>query len=146
MDKPTYRAYLCFGPNCGPKGASALLDFLTREVETHGLESTVSVSATGCQAHCESGPTMVIFPGPTYYQAIDRERLSRIVVEHFVGGRPVADYFWTGVRRRIIPGGKPSLRPIPMPVQGKISSAPGSSIPASPKPKRPPKEVDDFKW
>ena len=146
METSAYRAYLCFGPNCGPKGASALLDFLAHEVETHGLESTVSVSATGCQAHCESGPTMVVFPGPTYYQGIDRERLSRIVTEHFVGGRPVADYFWTGVRRRIIPGGKSNLRPIPLPARAEIEAAPGRPIPANPKPKPPPKEVDDFRW
>lgn len=144
MEKATYRAYLCFGPNCGPKGAGSLLDFLTHEVEARGLETTVSVSATGCQAHCESGPTMVVFPGPTYYQGIDTERLSRIVVEHFVGGRPVAEYFWTGVRRRIIPGAKPSSRSIPMPAQKSVDSPSGQ--PPKPRPKRPPKEVDDFKW
>jgi len=111
MEKAKYRAYLCCGPNCGPKGAVALLDFLASEVERLGLEDQVSVAATGCQAHCESGPTMVVFPGPTYYQAIDRDRLVRIVAQHFVGDEPVRKYFWTGVRRRIFPGGKSHLRP-----------------------------------
>jgi len=88
---------------------------------------------------------MVVFPGPTYYQAIDQDRLARIVSEHFVGGRPVAEYFWTGVRKRIIPGDKPNLRPIPMPAQPMGDRE--SRQQATPqKPKRPIREADDFKW
>jgi (2Fe-2S) ferredoxin len=148
MEKSTYRAYLCFGPNCGPKGSGALLDFLTAQVANNGLENKVSVAATGCQAHCESGPTMVVFPGPTYYQQIDRDRLTRIVAEHFVDDRPVADYFWTGVRRRIIPGSKSPSRPLPMPVQDGNSNSSARQRPIEQRQRlqRPPKEVDDFKW
>lgn len=143
MEKPRYRAYLCCGPNCGPKGASALLDFLSAEVERLGLENRVSVAATGCQAHCESGPTMVVFPGPTYYQAIDRERLVRIVSQHFISEQPVAEYFWTGVRRRILPG-QTQLRPLPSILTAQSPEKPIQ--PNKPKPQRPPREVDDFKW
>jgi (2Fe-2S) ferredoxin len=146
MEKAKYRAYLCCGPNCGPKGAVALLDFLAGEVERLGLEAQVSVAATGCQAHCESGPTMVVFPGPTYYQAIDRDRLVRIVAQHFVGDEPVREYFWTGVRRRILPGGKSQLRPLPMPQESAAGTGPKMTQPERAKPKRPVKEVDDFKW
>jgi (2Fe-2S) ferredoxin len=143
MDKPRFRAYLCCGPNCGPKGASALLDFLSAEVERLGLENRVSVAATGCQAHCESGPTMVVFPGPTYYQSIDRERLVRIVTQHFINEQPVAEYFWTGVRRRILPG-KSQLRPLPSILSTQMPEKPIQAN--KPKPARPPREVDDFKW
>jgi (2Fe-2S) ferredoxin len=143
MEKPRYRAYLCCGPNCGPKGASALLDFLSAEVERLGLDTRVSVAATGCQAHCESGPTMVIFPGPTYYQAIDRERLVRIVAQHFIGDQPVAEYFWTGVPRRILPG-KSQLKPLTSILAAQAPEKPIQTI--KPKPKRPQREVDDFKW
>jgi len=62
MDKAKYRAYICCGVNCGPKGASSLVDFMETEVENQGLDQDVSVSATGCQAHCDSGPTMVVYP------------------------------------------------------------------------------------
>jgi (2Fe-2S) ferredoxin len=107
----------------------------------------VSVAATGCQAHCESGPTMVVFPGPTYYQAINQERLVRIVAEHFIGGKPVAEYFWTGLRRRIIPpGGKAELRPLPIPARRDAEVESIRHDTAKPKVKRPPREVDDFKW
>jgi (2Fe-2S) ferredoxin len=145
MEKATYRAYLCCGPNCGPKGSGALLDFLSAQVESRGLEGKVTVAATGCQAHCESGPTMVVFPGPTYYQQIDRERLTRIVVEHFIADRPVADYFWTGVRKRIIPGSKIPAKTLPMPAQqgNRDQQRP---VDRHERVQRPPREVDDFKW
>src|SRR5205823_2106348 len=82
------------------------VDFLEVEIEIRGLDGHVSVAATGCQAHCESGPTMVVYPGPVYYQDIDKGRLERIIREHFIGESPVKEYFWTGVRRRILADGR----------------------------------------
>ncbi|MEO8286417.1 MAG: (2Fe-2S) ferredoxin domain-containing protein [Chloroflexota bacterium] len=146
MDKPRLRAYLCCGPNCGPKGAQALVDFLAAEVVRNGLDNEISVAATGCQAHCESGPTMVVYPGPIYYQMIDRGRLSRIVAEHFIEGEPIKEFFWTGIRRRIIPGGQSQVRPMPMPAQHTHSTPPRPEHEPRPKPKPPVREVDDFKW
>jgi (2Fe-2S) ferredoxin len=143
-DVPTYRAYLCFGPNCGPKGSAALLATLEAELEVAGLSDRVSVLPTGCQAHCESGPTMVVYPGPTYYQEVDASRLKRIVTEHFAEGKPVAKYFWTGVRRRILPDGRRVL------VGKPVAEAPLTPSVARrerlPRPRKPQREVDDFKW
>jgi (2Fe-2S) ferredoxin len=90
---------------------------------------------------------MVVFPGPTYYQAINQERLVRIVAEHFIGGKPVAEYFWTGVRHRIIPpGGKAELRPLPIPVRRDGDTESKGHDTDRSRVKRPPREVDDFKW
>ena len=105
MEKAKYRAYICCGVNCGPKGASALVDFMEAEVANQDLQSEVSVSATGCQAHCDSGPTMVVYPGPVYYQQMDQNRVRRIIKEHLTLDVPVKEFFWTGVRRRILADG-----------------------------------------
>ena len=105
MQKAKYRAYICCGVNCGPKGASDLVDFMEAEVANQGLEGDVSVSATGCQAHCDSGPTMVVYPGPVYYQEMDQKRVRRIIKDHLASDVPVTEYFWTGVRRRILADG-----------------------------------------
>ena len=146
MEKPKYRAYLCCGPNCGPKGASALVDFLEAELSRRGLDAEVSVAATGCQAHCESGPTMVVYPGPIYYQGIDRDRLVRITEEHLTLGVPVKQYFWTGVRRRILPDGSViTPKQVIMPEDNGFFSAREPTLPR-PKHKKPPPDVDDFKW
>lgn len=140
----TYRAYVCFGPNCGPKGAAALLAALEDELAAADLQGAVSVLPTGCQAHCESGPTMVVYPGPTYYQQVDAVRLKRIVREHFAAGNPVSEYFWTGPRRRILPDGRkvPVNRPVPEGILQQTATKPDRS----PRPQKPPREVDDFKW
>jgi (2Fe-2S) ferredoxin len=143
-DARTYRAYICFGPNCGPKGSSALLAALEAELTAAGLGDTVSVLPTGCQAHCESGPTMVVYPGPTYYQQVDAARLTRIVREHFAGGAPVSDYFWTGVRKRILPDGRKVIVSRPVPESPLNQAAPGRD--RAPRPQKSPREVDDFKW
>jgi (2Fe-2S) ferredoxin len=86
---------------------------------------------------------MVVYPGPVYYQGVSKASLDRIVQEHFVGGEPVKEYFWTGVRRRILPGqtvGKPTQTEVyPQP-----SSKPDELI--SRKPQKKVRDVDDFKW
>jgi (2Fe-2S) ferredoxin len=143
-DDGTYRAYICFGPNCAPKGSSALLAALEAELASAGLDDRVSVLPTGCQAHCESGPTMVIYPGPTYYQQVDAARLKRIVREHFAEGKPVAEYFWTGTRRRILPDGRKVHVGKPVP-ESKIDP-PAPSRERNPRRTKPQPEVDDFKW
>ena len=96
MKQTDYRAYICCGPNCGPKGSVRLLTVLEEEVERQGMSSRVEVLPTGCQSHCETGPTMVVYPGPVYYQEVDATRLARIVREHFGSGAPVKEYFWLG--------------------------------------------------
>lgn len=150
MDETRYRAYICFGPNCGPKGSSGLLDFLEDEVSRMELADKVSVLPTGCQAHCESGPTMVVYPGPVYYQAIDHARLSRIVAEHFACGQPVKEYFWTGVRKRILPGGKSQVVSSKLPQFEQDGSNKGQAerqeSQERQKPRRAVEDVDDFKW
>ena len=109
------------------------------------LDDRVSVLPTGCQAHCESGPTMVVYPGPVYYQAIDDDRLRRIVAEHFAGGEPVEEYFWTGVRRRILPNGKSQVASrLPTFERDKPTGAVERR--ERQKPKRAVEDVDDFKW
>src|SRR5215216_1884701 len=94
-----YRVYICCGPNCGPKGSRLLLDFLEDEVKRLALGDRVSVFPAGCQAHCETGPTMIVYPGPVYYQEVDRERLKRIAREHLAQDNPVNEYFWVGQPR-----------------------------------------------
>ncbi|HVG00698.1 MAG TPA: (2Fe-2S) ferredoxin domain-containing protein [Chloroflexia bacterium] len=144
MAQSDYRAYICCGPNCGPKGSARLLTLLEEEVAGQGMSERVAVLPTGCQSHCETGPTMVVYPGPVYYQEIDPGRLARIVREHFGRGVPVKDYFWTGPypkRLNVLDrsaykaeNAASEQRPAPRDAASK-TKAPRS---------RP--DVDDFKW
>src|SRR4051794_11913422 len=138
----SYRVYMCCGINCGPKGSRQLVDFLEDEVKRLALEDRVRVFPGGCQNHCETGPTMVVYPGPTFYQEVDRPRLQRIAREHFGNDSPVTEYFWRG------PAGP--IRPFKKPLPG-LSPAitPGdnrkSGRDQKPRPKKT-YDVDDFKW
>ncbi len=140
-----YRAYICCGRNCGPKGSVALLDALEAEVEQASIADRVQVLPTGCQAHCESGPTMVIYPGPVYYQEISRDKLRRIVQEHFIEGRPVADYFWTGIAKRL--GDEKRAAVGVVQATRPVAERPQPRKPEKrERPKRSYEDVDDFKW
>ncbi|MDQ2808626.1 MAG: (2Fe-2S) ferredoxin domain-containing protein, partial [Chloroflexota bacterium] len=83
-----WRAYICCGPRCTEHRSPALLDVLQREVDRAGVGTEVEVLPGGCQKHCERGPSLVIWPGPVYYERIDIGRLRRIVREHLAGGCP----------------------------------------------------------
>ena len=145
MEKAKYRAYICCGVNCGPKGASALVDFMEAEVASQHLEDDVSVSATGCQAHCDSGPTMVVYPGPVYYQQMDQNRVRRVIKEHFTSDVPVKEYFWTGVRRRILADGSIIVPKRVLMPEGSGGAAMHTQ-PRLQKTRPKPPDVDDFKW
>lgn len=144
MEQTDYRAYICCGPNCGPKGSVRLLTVLEEEVARQGMSARVSVLPTGCQSHCETGPTMVVYPGPVYYQEVDGERLARIVREHFGHGMPVREYFWLGPHPKRLQVfdrasyGTRSMKPV-------IDAAPVEPD-RKPKERRVTPDVDDFKW
>lgn len=142
MENTEYRAYICCGPNCGPKGSARLLDVLEEELERQDMSERVSVLPTGCQSHCETGPTMVVYPGPVYYEEVDDARLERIVREHFGRGIPVKEFFWTGVKKRITFLERAERRPglTSFPQIATSETAP------KPRPQKPRPEVDDFKW
>jgi (2Fe-2S) ferredoxin len=119
------------------------VDFLEDELSRLALEERVTVYPGGCQNHCDSGPTMVVYPGPVFYQEVDRERILRIATEHLAADRPVAEYFWQDVSAY-----KP-MRPakvafnfesFPVPKETKQNEQP------SKQPKKKTFDVDDFKW
>ena len=135
---------MCCGRNCGPKGSRQLVDFLEDEVERLSLEDRVVVYPGGCQNHCDSGPTMVIYPGPVFYQEVDRQRIRRIALEHLANDKPVAEYFWVDTGQ-IRPDFRPT-RIIPAPVQGPSQQTPRKEQPPTKSTRKKTYEVDDFKW
>jgi len=143
MSRAKYRVYVCVGPNCGPKGSARLEGALERELADQGIDEEVSITMGGCQSHCETGPTMVVYPGPVFYERVDKSRLRRIVAEHFAADRPVSEYFWDRNRppRKIIPGRDFSKGFDP----SSFGRTHQEDKPRKPKPRKT-YEVDDFKW
>jgi (2Fe-2S) ferredoxin len=85
-DESRYRVHICFGPNCTNRGSRALLSILEQAVRDAGLGNDVEVIATTCRNRCDEGPSLNVYPGPVFYNRIDREAIREIVDEHLAAG------------------------------------------------------------
>jgi (2Fe-2S) ferredoxin len=85
-----YRVHLCFGPNCTERGSRALMPILERAVHEAGLAGRVEILATTCRNRCDYGPSLNVYPGPVFYNLVDRTAIYEIVESH-LGSGAVAD-------------------------------------------------------
>lgn len=68
-----------------------------------GIADQVEVIASTCRDRCDYGPSMNIYPGPTFYNQINEEAIVEIVREHLAAGRPVSRWFF---RPSLVSAGK----------------------------------------
>ena len=80
---------------CGiAAGARPVMNKFVDEIAKRGLKN-VTVAQTGCIGMCQYEPIAeVLVPGEekiTYVQ-LNEEKVTKIVLEHIVNGKPVAEY------------------------------------------------------
>ena len=80
---------------CGiAAGARPVMNKFVEEITKRNIQH-VTVSQTGCIGMCQYEPIAeVLVPGQekvTYVQ-LDEEKVAKIIVDHIVNGKPVAEY------------------------------------------------------
>ena len=90
-ETPHYRVHLCFGPNCSARGSRELMPVLERAVREAGLTGQVELLATTCRNRCDFGPSLNVYPGPTFYNGLDERGVRDIVQRHLANGDIVGE-------------------------------------------------------
>ncbi len=86
-------------PSCVNDETRDLFQHLGQTLMQKGLIATVQPVRTSCLNRCQQGPVMLVEPGHHMYVGLTKEKITRIIDEHIIGGKVVEEYlipeeFW----------------------------------------------------
>lgn len=99
--KPSLKSYdryvlVCVGDRCADDGrGQALYDELKAKLKQLASDNPnvkLKRSRVTCFGVCKAGPLLSVQPDGIWYYDIDSQKLDRIINEHLIGGRPIADW------------------------------------------------------
>jgi len=69
-----------------------LMQHLSQTLMQKGIMGTVQPIQSSCLGRCQQGPVMLVEPGHIMYVGLTKEKISRIIDEHIIGGNVVSEY------------------------------------------------------
>jgi (2Fe-2S) ferredoxin len=98
-----YTVFCCQGSDCVKDGAKDTLKALRSEIRARGLKGDVHVIKTQCTDKCKDAPVLIACSacghgpcGAVWYRKVDEKDAVRIVEEHLLNGKPVAQKTFDG--------------------------------------------------
>ena len=85
---------ICTGTGCSSSNSPAIIKRFEECIRNAGLENEIKVVRTDCFGLCENGPICIVYPEGAFYSHIKVDDVERIVSEHLVKGRVVADLLY----------------------------------------------------
>lgn len=91
MKNKHYRMNLivCGGSACVSNNSFGIKKALETELKKKGLDKEITVSTSGCNGFCDTGPLLIVKPDNIYYNHLKIKDIPYLVEEHFLKGRPV---------------------------------------------------------
>jgi len=69
-----------------------LMQHLSQMLMQKGIIGTVQPIQTSCLNRCQQGPVILVEPGHTMYVELTKDKITRIVEEHIIGGNVIPEY------------------------------------------------------
>ena len=76
---------------CKARGGLEVHAWFKEELSRRGWKDRMRANRAGCLDACEFGPTVVVYPGPTWYSPVSREEVVRICDQHLGRGEVVEE-------------------------------------------------------
>lgn len=82
---------VCGSTGCSACGTEKLIESLLSAIEKHKVKHLVKITKIGCFGLCAKGPIVSFLPTNIFYTEVKKEDAERIVTEHIMQGKILAD-------------------------------------------------------